>query len=35
MWAVSLIFESLPKVNNNPLGENSSNLFTLIVNKNN
>jgi hypothetical protein len=29
MWATSVIFGKLPKVNNRPLGENSPNLITL------
>jgi hypothetical protein len=29
MWAISIIFKKLPKVNNRPLGENSPNLATL------
>jgi hypothetical protein len=29
MWAFSLIFKKLPKVNNRPRGENSPNLVTL------
>jgi hypothetical protein len=31
MWATSVIFKKLPKVNNHPLGENSSNLVTLML----
>jgi hypothetical protein len=30
MWATSVIFKKLPKVNNRPLGENSPNLVTLL-----
>jgi hypothetical protein len=29
MWAISVIFNELPKVNNPKFGENSSNLVTL------
>jgi hypothetical protein len=29
IWATSVIFEKLPKVNNHPKGENSPNLDTL------
>jgi hypothetical protein len=31
MWATSVIFKRLPKVNNHLLGENSPNLITLIL----
>jgi hypothetical protein len=31
MWATSVIFKKLPKVNNHLLGENSPNLVTLIM----
>jgi hypothetical protein len=31
MWATSIIFKKLPKVNNHLLDENSPNLVTLIV----
>jgi hypothetical protein len=30
MWANSIIFTKLPKVNNRPLGETSPNLVTLM-----
>jgi hypothetical protein len=30
MWATSIIFKKLPKVNNHLLGENSPNLVTLL-----
>jgi hypothetical protein len=29
MWATSVIFKKLPKVNNRPMGENSPHLVTL------
>jgi hypothetical protein len=29
MWATSVIFKKMLKVNNRPLGENSPNLVTL------
>jgi hypothetical protein len=29
LWAISAIFQKLPKANNRPLGENSPNLVTL------
>jgi hypothetical protein len=31
IWATSIIFDKLPKVNKRPLGENSLNLVTLVV----
>jgi hypothetical protein len=31
MWATSIIFGKLPKENNHPLGENSSDLVTLLT----
>jgi hypothetical protein len=30
MCGISVVFDILPKVNNNPLGENSLNLVTLL-----
>jgi hypothetical protein len=30
IWATSVFFQKLPKVNNRPLGENSPNLVTLL-----
>jgi hypothetical protein len=30
-WASFEIFQKLPKVNNRPMGENSSNLVTLTI----
>jgi hypothetical protein len=32
MWATTIFFTKLPKVNNHPLGENSSDLVTLAPN---
>jgi type IV secretory pathway TraG/TraD family ATPase VirD4 len=29
-WATSLIFKKLPKESSRPMGENSSNLVTLV-----
>jgi hypothetical protein len=31
IWAISVIFTKLPKVNNDPIGENSPDLVTLNV----
>jgi hypothetical protein len=31
IWAISVIFTKLPKVKNDPMGENSPNLVTLIA----
>jgi hypothetical protein len=31
MWAISEIFKNLPKANNAPSGENSTNLITLMM----
>jgi hypothetical protein len=31
MWAASVIFKKLPRVNNRPLGEISPNLVTLML----
>jgi hypothetical protein len=31
MWATCGIFKKVPKVNNNPMGENWLNLVTLTV----
>jgi hypothetical protein len=30
-WAISVIFNKMPRVNNRPIGENSPNLVTLTV----
>jgi hypothetical protein len=31
MWATSVIFKKLPKVNNRPMGENSPHLVDLFL----
>jgi hypothetical protein len=31
IWAISVIFKKLPKVNNHPIGDNSPNPVTLLV----
>jgi hypothetical protein len=33
VWSTTVVFKKLPKVNNSPIGEKSSNLVTLVPSK--